>query len=262
VEKFVSSISLGVSLAGFRTSLKQAMQSAASLRVDGIEIDARNDIRPSDVSASGIRQLRKMLSDLNLTVKAIRFPTRRGYDCAEEIDRRVSATKDAMKLAVELSCNVIVNAIGTIHESAEDNALLTEVMNDLAKHSYHYGCFMACETGTQSLQTLAGFIATLPEESVFIALNPSNLIAAGHTLDDLPVHSKMIRVAYANDCVPDRSRIGHATRVPLGQGIVDLPMMVGALEDSRVRVPYFVDGLSSADPLASCKQAVEFLRRM
>ncbi len=255
-------ISTAIAIAGLRQPFKQALHTAASLKVDGIEIDARNDFRPSDISSTGVRQLRKMLSDLNLTVKSIRFPTRRGYDCMEDLDRRVSGTKDAMKFAVELGCNCLVNSIGNIADEEADNTLLREVLVDLGKHSYHFGCFLACETGAESLTTLSGFLRTLPEESVFIALNPANLVAAGHAIDDIGQCASMVRVVYASDTVPDRSRHGQGTRVPLGQGIVDLPQIVGTLEDSRVRIPYVIDGQGMSDPTSACKQALEFLRRM
>lgn len=258
----MSGTSISIAIAGLKQPFKQALQTAASLRVEGIEIDARNDVRPSDMSTSAVRQLRKMLSDLNLTIKSVRFATRRGYDCVEDLDRRVSATKDAMKMAVELGCNVLVNAIGTIASDDTDNAILREVLTDIGKFSYHYGCFLACETGVQPLITLSSFLKTLPEESVFIALHPANLIAAGLSTDDLSQCVNQVRLVYAADTVPDRSRIGQGKRVPLGQGIVDLPQIVGTLEDSRYRLPYVIDGQGHPDPMFACQQAIEFLRRM
>ncbi len=254
--------SISVALSAFRQPLKQALQTAASLKVDGIEIDARNDFRPGDMSATAIRQLRKMLNDLDLTIKSVRFITRRGYDSTDELDRRVSATKDAMKMATELGCNVLVNSIGKVAADDNDNAVLREVLSDLGRHSYHYGCFLACETGAESLEALSGFIRTLPEESVFIALHPAKLAAAGFNTEQLDKCASLIRVVYAADGVPDRSLSHSGTRVPLGQGIVDLPQIVGTLEDSHVKIPYIVDGQGLSDPIAASKQAIEFLRRM
>ena len=54
------------------------------------------------MSETGLRQLRKMLDDLNLKVAALRFQTRRGYDSLDDLDRRIDATKDTMKLAYRL----------------------------------------------------------------------------------------------------------------------------------------------------------------
>jgi sugar phosphate isomerase/epimerase len=263
----VSGISIAVSIASLNQPFKQALQTVASMRVHGIEIDARNDIRPSDLSVSGVRQLRKMLNDLNLTVKSVRFPTRRGYDCIEDLDRRVSATKDAMKMAVELGCNVLVNSIGTIpdeiSETVNEQALaMREALTDIGRYSYHYGCFLACESGAEPLPTLSKFISTLPEESIFIALNPANLINAGHSIDDLASCANQVRVAYAFDVVPDRSHRGHGMRVPLGQGIVDIPQLVGTLQDSRINLAFIVNGQGMAKPVDACQQAVEFLQRM
>ena len=37
----------------------------------GVEIDARHELRPSDLSRTGLRELHKLLSDLNLRVSAV-----------------------------------------------------------------------------------------------------------------------------------------------------------------------------------------------
>src|SRR6056297_2353137 len=79
--------------------LKKALAMAAGLGVSGVEICARTAVRPSELSDTGVRQLRKMLDDLNLQVAAVRFQTRRGYDQSADLERRVEATKDAMQMA-------------------------------------------------------------------------------------------------------------------------------------------------------------------
>jgi hypothetical protein len=53
------------------------------LKAEVIEIDARNEIRPVDVAGTAMRQLRKLLDDLNLKVGAVRFATHRGYETTD-----------------------------------------------------------------------------------------------------------------------------------------------------------------------------------
>ena len=80
---------------------------ASRIGASAVELDARNEIHPSQLSDTGLRQLRKMLEDLNLKVASLRFQTRRGYDHPQDLDRRVEATKAAMKLAYRLGAPVV-----------------------------------------------------------------------------------------------------------------------------------------------------------
>src|SRR5262245_47172334 len=81
---------------------------------EGVEIDGRHELKADELSRTGVRQVRKMLEDLNLRVSAVAFRTRRGYDVAADLDRRVKATQQALKLAYELGSTVVVNHIGRV----------------------------------------------------------------------------------------------------------------------------------------------------
>jgi len=39
---------------------------------------------------------------------------RRGYECEDELERRIEGTKHAMKMAHDLGANVVVNQVGSI----------------------------------------------------------------------------------------------------------------------------------------------------
>ena len=49
----------------------QTPEACRELGAEAVEIDARNELRPEEMSQTGVRQLRKMLEDLNLRVSAI-----------------------------------------------------------------------------------------------------------------------------------------------------------------------------------------------
>src|SRR5688572_15965263 len=105
-------IKVAVELASLKQPFAQALHTAARLGVEAVEIDGRNEVAVADLSRTGVRQVRKMLEDLNLRVAALSYRTRRGYADINELDRRIDATKKAMKLAYELGTNVVVNHIG------------------------------------------------------------------------------------------------------------------------------------------------------
>ena len=127
---------LGIELAGLRMPFKQALHTAAALRVDAVEIDARNEISPRELSRTGVRQLRKMLDDLNLRVASVSFRTRRGYDTEEDLEARVAATKAAMDMAYNIGAGVVINRVGRIPADPEARAwkLLVEVLADLGRY--------------------------------------------------------------------------------------------------------------------------------
>ena len=132
----MSAIRVGIQLAGLRLPLRQALETAARLKAEVIEIDARNEIRPVDVAGTALRQLRKLLDDLNLKVGAVRFATHRGYETTDELDRRIEGTKSAMKLAFDLGANVVVNSAGHIDTTADSPSreILRGVLSDLGKY--------------------------------------------------------------------------------------------------------------------------------
>ena len=120
LDRNLAELNVAVRLDAMRMPMRRALETAARIGASAVELDARNDIHPSQLSDTGLRQLRKILEDLNLKVASLRFQTRRGYDNPQDLDRRVEATKDAMQLAYKLGAPVVVNAIGAIPESEED----------------------------------------------------------------------------------------------------------------------------------------------
>ncbi len=131
-------LKVAIHLPSLRQPFKQALLTAARLGASAVEIDARNDVRPGDFTGTALRQLRKMLDDLDLRVAAVSFITRRGYTEEQDLARRVDATKEAMQFAYDLRASVVVNYIGQIPASTADAPnprwdILVEVLRDLGR---------------------------------------------------------------------------------------------------------------------------------
>ena len=58
-------IKVGVQLASLRQTFRQALLTARQMGADAVEIDAREELKSEELSVTGIRQVRKMLDDLN-----------------------------------------------------------------------------------------------------------------------------------------------------------------------------------------------------
>lgn len=240
--------------------LRKALEIAARMGVGSVELNARDEIGPSQLSDTGLRQLRKMLDDLNLRVAALRFQTRRGYDHAKDLDRRVEATKEVMRLAYQLGSPVVVNQIGQVPDSDDDPKWnsFQSVLNDLGRYGVRVGAFLAAETGTESGEQLAKLLGESDDAFVAVALNPGNLIVNRHSVPEAIIALKeRIQIVYAVDGVLDLAA-GRGLSVPLGQGTADFPELIGMLEDVQYRGNYVVGRTDSS--IEELHQSVEYLK--
>lgn len=270
-------IKIALSLQSLRLPLKKALQTAASLGVTGVEIDARHMLKPSELTDTGRRQLKKMMSDLNLEVAAVRFPTRRGYDILQDLDRRIEATKEAMRFAYSLGTNSVINAVGRVpewNESADSSEgeecpappagldQLLSSLGDLAHFGQHVGAMLACETGTEPVATLAGLLDRLTEKTIGIAFNPANLIVNGYYDEDaIGIVSDRTLTVAARDASRDLAR-GRGIEVSVGQGSAEFPNILATLEQRQYRGWFILERSSQPDALRELRDAVSFLRSL
>src|SRR5690606_19715700 len=193
------------------------LHTVAQLGAQGVELDARNDVRPEDMSQTGVRQLRKLLEDLNLRTSNITFPTRRGYDTLLELDRRVDATKAAMKLAHDLGAATLVNQVGRVPEDEESREwqTLIAVLTDLGAHGQRVGTMFAARTGSENAADLLRLIRALPEGAIGVDLDPGRLIVNGFSAQEAAISlGPYIMHVHANDGVRDLA-VGRGMEVQL-----------------------------------------------
>ena len=257
-------IRIGVRLASLKLPFRNALVAARQLGAEAVEIDARSELRPEEMSHTGVRQVRKLLDDLNLKVSAVTFRTRRGYDVIEDLEPRVEATKNALRLAYDLGAGVVINHIGraaAAADSPESNALV-QALADLGRCGQRVGAMQAAETGTDSGAELAALIARLPPGSIGIDLNPANLIVHGHDPREAArALAPSILHVHATDATRDVARKS-GIEVPLGQGSAEWPELLGILEEQQDRGYFTVSREGASNPAADIRQAVEFLRNI
>jgi sugar phosphate isomerase/epimerase len=260
----MQSARIGVDLASLRQPFKQALLTAARLGVAAVEIDGRNELFARNLTGTAVRQLRKMLEDLNLRVCAVGFHTRRGYYVPDGLDARVAATKRMMQLAYQLGAPLVVNQVGQVPANADDPnwSLLIDVLGDLAKFGQHVGAVLAAETGTESGSDLRRLLEAIPSGFVAADLNPAKLITQGFAPREAVEQLRpWIRHVHATDGTRDMAR-GRGTEVPLGQGSADLPELIGALESDDYRGYFTVQCPAGDSRLEEIQQAVNYLKRL
>ena len=257
-------LKIGIRLAGLRLPLKRALPKVAELGGNALEVDGRSEIRPQDLSQTARRQIKKMLDDYGLSICAVGYRTRRGYNVRDDLERRVDATKRAMTMAYELGARVVVNQVGKIPAKAEgaDWELLVETLGELGHHGQRCGATLAAQTGAESGEDLARLIDALPEGSIGVAFDPAALIVNGFSPRDLlAVLGRSVVYVHATDAVPDLAK-GRGVETPLGEGIADYPELLGMLEQKDYRGSLMVDGAGRRDPELEIRQAIQFLRNM
>lgn len=257
-------LKIAVAISCLGQPIKRALHTAAKLGVAGIEIDARNGIRPNEISDTGRRQLRKMLTDLNLTVAAIRFPTRRGYDVLEDLDRRLEATKQAMSFAFSLGANVVINAAGYVpEESTHPNyTQLVASLSELARHGERVGAILSCETGSEPPSRLQTLLQSINTGAIGIHFNPAILIQADlYERDSIRQCASLVRSVSIRDAVRDPA-LRRGIEVDIGRGSAEFPEILGVLEEQSYRGWFIIDRPPSNRVETEVADAISLLRSL
>lgn len=254
----------GVQLRSLRLPVRKALQVASELGFRGVEIDLRSEIIPRELSQTGVRQLRKLLDDLNLKVVATAFPTRRPYNDSDDLERRIAATKEAIDCAYKLGAPLLTNHIGRVPEEETDErfTLLRDVMSELGRYGHQNGVFMTAKTGPQSAEDLNRLLNVLPDGLLGVEFDPGALIVNGFSArESLEALLPHVRHVCARDGVRDLA-IGRGIEVELGRGSANFPLLLSLLDDASYNGSLTVVRENPQYPLAEVEQSLEYLRQL
>lgn len=226
-------------------------------------MDLRTELPPAGISQTGLRQLLFLLDECRLKVSAATFPTRRGYDEANDLERRITATQTAMRLAAQLHTDVLINRVGYISEQHEDRRYqqLVESLAVIGAFGDRVGVRLAAQTGREGPEQLAQLVARLPEYTVGVDFHAAGLIAAGYSpqkaLESLGPH-----VVHVHACDAVRLFDGRVTSAELGRGTADFPEILGRLSEFDYRGWVTIETVNSANPVAEAENAIAYLRSL
>jgi sugar phosphate isomerase/epimerase len=239
--------------------LRQALHTAGRLEADGVQIDLRQELPVAELSDTAIRQLRKMLDDLNLRVGSVAFPTRRGFANPDQLERRIEATLQAMHAASRLGARVMLVMLGPCPapESAE-RATLLEALGTLSSNGNRLGVELALQT-TATASELEQLLGELPEGALGLDVNPAELVLQSKSPREF-VQQLGSRVThlFANDAVRGFGSTGGG-EVELGRGAADFPELLAMLEEHGYRGWATIERHGSRQPAVDVENAVRFL---
>lgn len=243
--------------------LPRAVRTIAELGAQGVELDVREELRPTELSETGRRQFLQRLTELNLQVAAFHFPMRRALTDQEHLDDRVAAIKQALDFGWPLKCSRLAVRIGKIpaDEQSPPYRLLREVLEDLARHGNHVGVTL-CITPTQdspaALKTLIEGVRTGP---LGVNFDPASFVASGHNpvaafrvLHDLCLHFQ------ARDAIRDME--GQGQEVPVGRGETDWVELLALAHEAEYRGWINVNRTQGDDRPGDAARAVQFLHNV
>jgi sugar phosphate isomerase/epimerase len=253
-----------IRLESLRLPFKSGLIAAHEMGADAIEINGRTELHPQEMTRTAVRHLRKILTDLNLKISAIYFPTRRGLTVADDLDRRLDALKSAMRMAYDLGSNLVITKIGRVPTEAQGEpwSNLTQALTDLGSASQKAGAWLAARTENHTGDALKTLIEALPPNSLSVDFDPADFVIHGHSAEEalkkLGSYTKSFR---ARDAVTDLSQ-GRGVEVQLGRGSVDWSSLLGTLEEYHYDGYLTIERDADENVQIQCQQAIEFLTNL
>jgi len=276
---------IGVMVDSFRLGLREGIKKAREVGAAAIQIYAvSGEMAPENLSPAARRDLLNFIKDNGLKVSALCGDLGgHGFAIREDNPARIERSKRIMDLAKDLETDVVTTHIGVVpaDPNHERYKVLQEACEQLGDYGDQVGAYFAIETGPEKTETLKRFLDSLHSRGVRVNYDPANLVmVAGddpvqgvYNLKDYIVHThakdgimkkktdpEIIYGFFADGGIEDFRISDYFEEVPLGQGSVDFPAYVKALNDIGYKGFFTIEREVGADPAADIRQAVEFLK--
>ena len=243
--------------------VRKIIRAAVEIGAQGIQFDVRNELRATDLSESGRRQLLHEMEVEGVTIASLVLPTRRSFYDQEQLDDRVTAVKRAMEFAYQLRVPHVISRVGAIPADKESNEykVLVEVLNDIARYGNRVGSTLLITPTRDAAADMKSLIDEIKEGLVGInfdpaifAMNSRNSIEAFRLL-----HKHVLHIT-ARDGLRDIDGSGQET--VLGRGEVDWAEMLALLGEADYHGWINVDRTSGEDKPGDVARAIQYLRNV
>ena len=272
---------IGVIIDSFRCDIRTAVEKAAKIGAKGIQVySTRGDMAPENLTPEKRREFLKLVKDNGLVISALCGDLGTGgFTIKENNAMKVEKSERILDLAKDLETNIVTTHIGVVPEdhSCDRFKIMQEACFSLAEYADKLDAHFAIETGPETSLTLKSFLDSLNSKGVAVNLDPANLVMvtgddpvkAVHNLKDYIVHThakdgrqlyyldpEVIYGMKQNVIVTEDSFI----EVPLGEGSVDFPAYLKALEEIGYDGFLTIEREVGDDPERDIRKAVDFLK--
>ncbi len=277
----MTSFPIGVMLDSFKTDVNTALRLAQGVGAQGIQVYATHgELSPESLTGPGRRELLDRIKSHGLVISALCGDLGQGFSHPDRNPALIERSLRILDLAKDLDTDIVTTHIGVVPEDPghERYKILQEACYQLASYADGIGAHFAVETGPETAATLRRFLDSLGSRGVAVNLDPANLVMvtgddpvkAVHTLKDYIVHTHAKDGRKLRDCNPEAvyGEVESVIRegrdfieLPLGEGDVDFPGWLRALDKIGYRGYLTVEREVGDRPEEDIRRAVEFLRR-
>jgi len=243
--------------------LKDSLLAVARLGAAGVQFDARDELRPGELTDTGRRQLLHLLSETGLSIASLALPTRRSFYDEDQLDARVAALKRALDHAWQLQARVVTARIGKIPADKESKGyrLLLDVLADIARHGNQVGATLAITPAHDSPQALSELIGSIKTGPLGIDFDPAAFVMSGHNPAEAlrTLHSLVLHFT-ARDAIRDVDAGGIETA--LGRGEVEWIELLPLLDEINYSGWVTVNRTQGDDRAGDTARAIQYLKNV
>lgn len=274
---------IGIIIDSFRTDIPTAVKKAAECGAQGIQVySTRGEMAPENLTSEKRKEFLNLVKDNGLTVSALCGDLGGGGFIHKDLNKeRVEKSKRIIDLAKDLETDVVTTHIGVVPSDPNHDRykIMQEACFELAEYADSINAHFAVETGPETSAVLKGFLDSLNSTGVGVNLDPANLVmvtgddpvGAVHNLKKYIVHThakdgkqlffrdpEIVYGIKKDVIVTDDSFI----EVPLGEGSVDFPKYLAALEEIGYKGFLTIEREVGDNPEKDIKSAVNFLKEI
>lgn len=269
---------VGVILDSFRTSVDEALDKAVAVGAQGIQVYAiSGELGFENLVGDKRSDFLKRVKDRGLVISALCGDLHHFCD-KEKNPKIIESSKRILELACALETNVVTTHIGVVPQDKNHPRykIMQDACGELAAYANSLSAHFAIETGPEPAAVLKEFLDGLHSTGVSVNLDPANLVMvagddpvrAVHTLKDYIVHThaKDGNQLYYRDpdfiygIVESEPAAPSFEEVPLGEGSVDFPNYLKALDEIGYKGFLTIEREVGDDPTRDIANAVKFLK--
>jgi sugar phosphate isomerase/epimerase len=228
-----------------------------------VQFDARDELRPGELTDTGRRQLLHLLGETGLSIASLALATRRSFYDEDQLDARVAAAKRALDHAWQLQARVVTARIGKVPGDKESKAyrLLFEVLSDLARHGNQVGATLAITPSHDSPQVLSELVGSIKTGPLGIDFDPAVFVMSGHNpAEALRTLHPLVMHFTARDAIRDVDAGGIETA--LGRGEVEWIELLPLLDEINYSGWVTVNRTQGEDRAGDAARAIQYLKNV
>ena len=248
---------IGVIIDSFRTDTRTAIEKAAALGAQGIQMySTKGENSPESLTPEKRRALLDLVKSNGLCFSALCGDLGEGFFRPERNPMLIEKSKRILDLAKELETDIVTTHIGVVPADPNHDRykIMQEACFELSRYADSIGSHFAIETGPEPSIVLKRFLDSLGSRGVAVNLDPANLVMvvgddpveAVHNLKDYIVHThakdgvmlERTNPEYIYKVTPKPEEIAGVKffrEVPLGEGGVNFTDYLKALEEVGYR---------------------------